>query len=756
MMGAHEARRPDSSTGTDLEEQGTGFAFSIGELSRLFNPNSLAALEAFGGLRGIEKGLRTDVNRGIGNPHKTLLANSTSSAQSNKSINGTETIDRRVCAYGKNVLPLPKTKSFGLLMRTFCPVKVLFIISLILAISVTFCHFEFIVLCTIIDITVIAVALHSWQREYVSIKAKAERHKWRETKVIRSGKTYLIKLRDVVVGDVLCLDPGDFVPVDGVLISGFGIKMDESRVTRRTGAVEKIPGDDAMRLIHASPKLNDLDPFIFSGSQVLEGVGTFVCTSVGVYSVLGRKTMLSFEEPVPRTPVQKMLDDMERSVFPLISSITSWILGIVIITGTIVIAIPRTICRALRFKICSLPTEEVSSSGLFQTRGKTDSITKTWRARVLAGTISTTSFGQPCWSNMMNEARPVKTIPEWASDLSLVAKDTIIQSIATNSTAFEERTDNTSKFIGSGTEVALLGFAREHLGMQCLAKIRNSEQIVWSIPFDSKLMCMAVVIRLRTGGYRLLVRGAAEMILAHCVARVEVENGNETQLTMADQRTLQSTAEILDGPWRQSICLAYRDYQQWPPTDIRAESGDVDLGILVKDLTFLGIFSIAFPICASYEPSALQSPNLIVRCGRAAVNTVREISWAYGITTGRHQIDCFLGLSPRVGMVMYALITLLLDTNIRGCIELAPSDVNPRTFVVRAHWPAHLDVVALGRTYFFCSILVGIITILLRNIYMPVCRSITYLMERRRSSLYSRMRFQAQARMFEIRALPGR
>ncbi|KAK6957120.1 hypothetical protein Daesc_002405 [Daldinia eschscholtzii] len=192
----------------------------------------------------------------------------------------------------------------------------------------------------------------------------------------------------------------------------------------------------------------------------------------------------------------------------------------------------------------------------------------------------------------MNEARPDKTISEWASDLSHVAKETIIQSIATNSTAFEECTGNTSKFIGSGTEVALLGFAREHLGMQCLAKIRNSEQIVWSMPFDSRLKYMAVVIKLRTGGYRLLVRGAAEMILTHCIARVEVENGNETQLTMVDQRTLQSTAEILNGPWHQSICLAYRDYQQWPPTGIRAESGDVDLGILVKDLTFLGIFSI--------------------------------------------------------------------------------------------------------------------------------------------------------------------
>ncbi|KAK6957121.1 hypothetical protein Daesc_002406 [Daldinia eschscholtzii] len=325
-MGTHGARRPDNSTGTDLEAQGTGFAFSIGELSRLFNPNSLAALDAFGGLRGIEKGLKTDVDRGIGNPDKTLLANSTSSAQSNKSINGTETIDRRVCAYGKNVLPLPKTKSFRLLMRTFCPVKVLTIISLILAVSVTFCHFELIVLCTIIDITVVTVALHSWKREYVSIKAKSGRLRWRETKVIRSGKTCLINLRDIVVGDVLCLDPGDFVPVDGVLISGFGVKMDESQVTRRTGAVEKIPGDDAMRLIHASPKLNDLDPFIFSGSQVLEGVGTFVCTSVGVYSILGRKTMLSFDEPVPRTSVQKMLDDMERSVFPLMSLITSWIL----------------------------------------------------------------------------------------------------------------------------------------------------------------------------------------------------------------------------------------------------------------------------------------------------------------------------------------------------------------------------------------------------------------------------------------------
>jgi P-type Ca2+ transporter type 2C len=116
----------------------------------------------------------------------------------------------------------------------------------------------------------------------------------------------IISVFDITVGDVLHIEPGDSPPVDGVLISGDGVKCDESSATGESDQLEKSTGYEVWQCIMDGTATRNLDPFIISGSKVLEGVGTYLVTSVGLYSTYGR-IMASLQTASEPTPLQVKL-----------------------------------------------------------------------------------------------------------------------------------------------------------------------------------------------------------------------------------------------------------------------------------------------------------------------------------------------------------------------------------------------------------------------------------------------------------------
>jgi P-type Ca2+ transporter type 2C len=95
-----------------------------------------------------------------------------------------------------------------------------------------------------------------------------------------------------VVGDILHLEPGDLIPVDGVLPEGHNVITDESAATGESDALKKVPAEYALNNTESGSKFsNKFDPFILSGGKVLEGVGKYVVTAVGPNSYHGRTMM---------------------------------------------------------------------------------------------------------------------------------------------------------------------------------------------------------------------------------------------------------------------------------------------------------------------------------------------------------------------------------------------------------------------------------------------------------------------------------
>ena len=135
----------------------------------------------------------------------------------------------------------------------------------------------------------------------------------RTVKVIRSGKSLEISVFDLLVGDVCHLEPGDLIPADGIFITGHNVKCDESSATGESDQKKKMPAHDAIAQYNAGADPRKLDPFIISGSKVLEGVGTYVVTAVGVHSSFGKAAMGSCNESGD-TPLQRKLNDLAEAI----------------------------------------------------------------------------------------------------------------------------------------------------------------------------------------------------------------------------------------------------------------------------------------------------------------------------------------------------------------------------------------------------------------------------------------------------------
>jgi Ca2+-transporting ATPase len=161
-------------------------------------------------------------------------------------------------------------------------------------------------------LAVIVVSPNKWQKErqFRALNEKIESHL---VKVIRDGIEQQIHAHEVVVGDVMLLEPGDVIPCDGVFLSGHNVLCDESCATGESSAIKKLSYQEciALRDKHLmeldvdgssgdgeSPSglefLGEADCCIVSGSKVLDGIGSYVVTSVGIKSVNGRIMMGSF------------------------------------------------------------------------------------------------------------------------------------------------------------------------------------------------------------------------------------------------------------------------------------------------------------------------------------------------------------------------------------------------------------------------------------------------------------------------------
>ncbi|KAI9814378.1 MAG: hypothetical protein M1827_003234 [Pycnora praestabilis] len=736
IINDEEALKPDKENEADFEVEDNKFAFSPGQMNKLINPKSLSAFHAVGGLAGLEKGLRTDRKSGLSADETHLDGQVT--FEEALTVTTTETPTK--ASYGRPVtrtntadthasirkLPddcfidrkrifkdnhLPEKKAKGILQlawlayndKVLILLTVAAVISLALGLYQTFGSHpdgeapiewvEGVAIMAAIIIVVVVGAANDWQKERQFVKLNKKKED-RTVKAIRSGRSQEISIHDLLAGDVVLLEPGDLIPVDGIFIEGHNVKCDESSATGESDIMKKHPAEDVFRAIEAHENVTKLDPFIISGGKVSEGIGRFLVTSVGVNSSYG-KTMMSLRDEAQTTPLQSKLNVLAEYIAKLglaaglllfvvvfikflvqLRGNTSTpsqkgqeFLQIFIVAVTIVVvAVPEGLPLAVTLALAFATTRMLKDNNLVrllracETMGnatticsdKTGTLTQN-RMNVVAGTLGTSSrFGDKQILSHDNTGSPVKgkdpatddhaddiSTGEFVSTLNENVRNLLEQSIAINSTAFEGEQDGVRTFIGSKTETALLSFARDHLGMGPISIEHSNTDLVQLVPFDSGRKCMASVVKLQDGKFRMYVKGASEILLSKCtrIIRDPTSDVSDTRLTQDNAETLARIISTYASRSLRTIGLLYKDFEQWPPKGVRTQEDDpkqAQFDDVFKDMVFLGVVGIQDPLRDGVTDSvrACQKAGVFVRMVTGDnVLTAKAIAGECGIYT---------------------------------------------------------------------------------------------------------------------------
>ncbi|GAB7365547.1 hypothetical protein MBLNU230_g6619t1 [Neophaeotheca triangularis] len=489
-------------------------------------------------------------------------------------------------------------------------------------------------------------ALNDWQKERQFVKLNKKKDN-RNVKVCRSGQTREISVHDILVGDILLLETGDMLSCDGVLVESFSIKCDESSATGESDLVRKSNGYEVYRAMEANENLRKLDPFIISGAKVTEGVGRMLVTGTGVNSLYG-KTMMALREENDPTPLQKKLNKLADQIAKLGSSAALLLfvvllikfladlpnndeppaqkgrrfMDILIVAVTIVVvAVPEGLPLAVTLALAFATRRMLKEGNLVrvlrscETMGNATNVC-TDKTGTLTQNVMTVVTGSLGVSNKFNnrtkldtegaETNTTKpghlgttTAQKFVQQLHERVSNIWRESIVINSTAFE---NDEGQYVGSKTETALLDFARTYLGMESVQIERSNASIVQIVPFDSSRKCMAMVVKLKDGsGYRLMVKGASEIMLGHCSNIIQDPTAGIGTMAMTSQtrEVIESTIESYATDSLRTIGFVYRDFASWPPKDVRRQEDDPTMAVfgdVLKEMTWLGLVGIQDPL----------------------------------------------------------------------------------------------------------------------------------------------------------------
>eukprot|EP01114_Cavostelium_apophysatum_P015310 TRINITY_DN413_c0_g1_i3.p1 TRINITY_DN413_c0_g1~~TRINITY_DN413_c0_g1_i3.p1 ORF type:complete len:1090 (+),score=320.14 TRINITY_DN413_c0_g1_i3:237-3506(+) len=629
----------------------------LGELIKERDSGSLDKINSqYGGVKGIAKSLQTDTKKGLSD----------------------NDVEARKKDYGENRLPKPKPKSFFAFLfaamkdKTLIILMISAIVSIVLGVlmpppdetrSTGWIEGTAILVAVLIVSFVTAANDFSKDRKFLKLSAEAEN---RTIKVIRNGQKKEISVFDIVVGDIVQVDTGDYIPADLLFISGEGLSSDESPMTGEPEAVTK----------------SEQDPFLLGGCMVTAGTAKTLCIAVGKNSQWGQ-IKASLEKPETTTQLQDDLEHLAEKIgkFGVAAAVVTFIAlcarwsiqkfaidhdawdwkevsvlvnflinSITIIVVAVPEGLPLAVTLSLAYSMVQMMKDQnlVRHLAACETMGGATNICSDKTGTLTQNKMTVVKY----WlaSKMYDEEEGEK-----AEDIDEKVKEIFAESISINSTAYlsteeeekkkkeaemaklgkntdmeEKKSDkkdkkedkaksavpeakkNERKVVGTKTEGALLILA-EKLGSN-YEEIRNANEIQKVYPFSSKKKRMSTVMKTKESGLRLHVKGASETILELSTKALN-EKGEPQELTEELRQKLSKQIEEWASEGYRTLCLAYLDLPNGSqvPEEDKEQNGPLD-----KDLTLIALVGIEDPI----RPEVIDA---VKNCQHAGI-TVRMVT----------------------------------------------------------------------------------------------------------------------------------
>jgi len=221
----------------------------------------------------------------------------------------TEQVARRHEKYGLNeLMEKPRPSFFKLLMSQLNNFIVILLIvaSVISALLGDWIEAGVIMLIVVLN-SILGVVQESKAEEALAALKKMAAP---ECQVLRNGVRVAIPARDLVPGDIVYMEAGNYVPADIRLIESVNLRVEEAALTGESVPVQK----DAAILIDPNAALCDRKNSVFSGTLINYGRGHGIVVSTGMKTQIGKIAGMLQTMEEEETPLQIKLDQLGKTL----------------------------------------------------------------------------------------------------------------------------------------------------------------------------------------------------------------------------------------------------------------------------------------------------------------------------------------------------------------------------------------------------------------------------------------------------------
>ena len=476
-----------------------------------------------------------------------------------------------------------------------------------------------IILIVVLANAIIGIAQESKAEKSLEALQKLTDH---ASKVIRDGKIKVIPAKELVPGDIVVLDTGDYIPADLRVIEAVNLKAQESSLTGESVPVEKT----TKTIEKTDVGIGDRTNMLFSSSLVTYGRGKGIVVQTGMNTEVGKIAGMLDNTEKQITPLQEKLNKLGKTLGIAALAICAFIFIIGLIQGKEPINMFMT---AVSLAVAAIPEGLVAVSTIVLAIGvqkmvKKNAIVKKLPAVETLGSatvICSDKTGTLTQNKMTVEKifinGETKELAEYKENINEDLKKLIFANMLCNDTKIS--TDG--KLTGDPTETALVDMAFK---LDFDPSVYDRMPRIQEIPFDSDRKLMTTVNEVN-GKYIVYTKGGMDELIGICNSYIlngEIKNNIEEYKNMITKNNEQMAKEAL-----RVLACAYKEIDHKPTKE--------DMENIEKDLIFVGMVGMI-------DPPREEAKIAVEKCKTAGIKTV--------MITGDHKITA-TAIAKKLGIL---------------------------------------------------------------------------------------------------------
>ena len=420
-------------------------------------------------------------------------------------------------------------------------------------------------------------------------------------KVVRGGEQVRLETAFLVPGDVIVLEAGDLVPADARILESANLKADESAMTGESVPVDK----QADAVLPEGTVLGDRSNMVISSTVITNGRALCVVTATGMDTEVGRIAGMLMGEEDTSTPLQRKLAEISKTLSFVCLAVCAVMFGVGMLYHRPLL---EMLMAAVSLAVAAIPEGLPAIVTIVLALGVQRMVKHNAIVKKLPAVETLGCAGVICSDKTGTLTQNRMTVKQVWTPGDRHRREALTIGALCNDTVLSP----SGKTTGDPTETAFVDAAlADGLDKNIL---EQEMPRVFELPFDSERKLMSTVHPLpgQPGRYRVMVKGAPDVLLSRCT---HILAGAAVPLTAALGRDVEAANASMAEQALRVLACGYQDIESLPEPSGSAQ--------LETGLTFVGLVGMI-------DPPRLEVRDAVAQCYAAGIRPV--------MITGDHKL----------------------------------------------------------------------------------------------------------------------